>query len=259
MNPTQRKFTLIELLIVIAIIAVLAAMLLPALNQARERGKSATCQGNLKNIGAYEQSYASDFEDMMITDGPASNATGGGSFAAGLIYLGRVANYIPRTQWGRFLICPQNNGPKSVEMRSTGSFHWSNTYGLLGLAKNEAYDWRKLQRENGNFLHFPGGEGNLLYGCYAKLNRLKSASSIMLAVDTVVNPTKNLGQFFSDAYAMFQPSSGWDGNIWSGAHSGRANTAFFDGHVESLDKNGMLGLTRMGWRENNPENFIELK
>ena len=62
----QKHFTLIELLVVIAIIAILAAMLLPALQKARERGKASGCVNNLKQLSAATQSYAGDNNDYLV-------------------------------------------------------------------------------------------------------------------------------------------------------------------------------------------------
>ena len=67
----QRKifaFTLIELLVVISVISLLMAILLPALNKAREQGRIASCMANLRSIGQGIYLYAHD-NDGRLTPG----------------------------------------------------------------------------------------------------------------------------------------------------------------------------------------------
>ena len=61
----REKFTLIELLIVIAIIAILSAMLLPALGRARATAQGISCLNNLKQQSIYEINYQNDYNDWI--------------------------------------------------------------------------------------------------------------------------------------------------------------------------------------------------
>ena len=73
MKPSRKFFTLIELLVVIAIIAILAAMLLPALNAAKDRACATQCIGNVRQIGFAAMEYASDNKGFMPFGDQVSN------------------------------------------------------------------------------------------------------------------------------------------------------------------------------------------
>ena len=61
-----KRFSLIELLIVVAVIAILVGLLLPALNKARETAQAINCVSNLKQIGVGLAAYTADNDDYLI-------------------------------------------------------------------------------------------------------------------------------------------------------------------------------------------------
>ena len=127
----KTRFTLIELLIVIAIIALLAAMLLPALGKVKDQGRRTSCVNNLKQMSIQMMNYTNTFNDYVVpctwfvTDLP-------NAFNRALFWYHIVAgNYggSKEVRQGKFspkvLRCPADPSPKKLsEVTGTLSPNW---------------------------------------------------------------------------------------------------------------------------------------
>lgn len=126
----ESRFTLIELLVVIAIIAILAAILLPALQQARQRGFSAGCMSNQKQMGGIVQQYANDYQYIPWNNPlsrrwysmrqylPGSDIVK--ENAAGVTHTNLDSNEIIRRRVGIFF-CPQRYQHPLHRLRANGN------------------------------------------------------------------------------------------------------------------------------------------
>src|ERR1700685_1506079 len=72
----RTAFTLVELLVVIGIIAILVAVLLPALNKARQAAQETQCMSNLRQVGFGFQIYADANKGLLPEDGPDGSTSG---------------------------------------------------------------------------------------------------------------------------------------------------------------------------------------
>ncbi len=124
MIERHQIFTLIELLIVIAIIAILAAMMLPALNKARNKSVTIKCLSNLKQVGLSQGLYQHDFNMMFMNNNSDSMSSSkmpdsGWTWGGLLKYCGYIQHD------AKFIFCPEfvSKIPTVVEnnMRSYGA------------------------------------------------------------------------------------------------------------------------------------------
>ena len=84
----KKSFTLIELLVVIAIIAILAAMLLPALNGARERGRATSCLNQQSQLHRGFLLYAEDNNQFVFTNFTTTGVVSWGKYLKEQKYIG---------------------------------------------------------------------------------------------------------------------------------------------------------------------------
>lgn len=128
MGHKRKLFTLVELLIVIAIIAILASLLLPALKKASDSGKEAFCKGNLRQNHLNLMSYTVDFNDYM----PISIVVSSSSAWKNFVDLGYVRNT-------NIFDCPSDATRTPSSTTYPGNGHYYNYPWHKG--NNQAYIW----------------------------------------------------------------------------------------------------------------------
>jgi prepilin-type processing-associated H-X9-DG protein len=191
---------------VIAIIAILAAMLLPALNQAREKAKAISCASNQKQLGNATVMYTGDYEDWLLVDRSDSTHSGADECMRWRTQLsqylcGNAVDYTSRKIRTGVYACPSFQN--ALDAKWDGGYGWNWRY--LGLDPfNTTYKRIKVQQ-------------------------VKQPSGTIMIGDTA------LGLVDKDSARLHSPSTGavYIGN----RHNDSINVTWVDGHVTSEKRN----------------------
>ena len=126
--PEHGSFTLIELLVTIAVIAILAAMLLPALQNAREHARSITCTNNLKQIMMTMAMYVDDNGGRIPSWGGNITTSMGKWQSMLYAYMTRTTptdwGYVDGTQVRAPFACPSSNYTGLRNSTGIGGVHY---------------------------------------------------------------------------------------------------------------------------------------
>jgi prepilin-type N-terminal cleavage/methylation domain-containing protein/prepilin-type processing-associated H-X9-DG protein len=195
-------FTLVELLVVIAVIALLAAILFPVFARARENARRSSCQSNLRQIGLGILQYAQDYDELVPARQHASGSVSPRS------WRGMLQPYIKSADVFR---CPSNraNAANAADgiRRSYNCNGLSSTANLCGTA--------------------PMPE--IPTGTPVHLARIQNTAQLIL----VVEGREGFPEMRIDNNMYGSTTSYGRGDFFAG-HLGTANFLFADGHVKSL-------------------------
>ena len=219
MKRNLSNFTLIELLITIAIIAILAGMLLPALNAAREKAGALSCLSTLSNFGKMSMLYQNDFDGWC----PAINTQGDVKEVRWLRQLRSYANLPPRVSgggdyWPKAYICPNATLALSTTVASEpGCFSLIYSYGINresfpSYAEHAAGAYRGIRN--------------------TQINRPSVKIAQTDATDWMVCYERaNKANYYDVRGEQFESSS--YNNVPAYRHSARLNLTYHDGHAGS--------------------------
>ena len=232
-----RIFTLIELLIVIAIIAILAAMLMPALNKAKEKVRAIACLNNLKTIGTAQAGYSGDFQEWIVPCAQTANtkwadSDHGGSWWGTLGGLGGKANYGVSLKMEDGVI------------RSGGTFDCPSEKVAFGSPSEKKYNQAKyIMNVIGGRAIARGTTPNPNTDYARRLTCVKYPSEAVFAADSLAYLSYNMVQtanicFFSFRHGAGDPrTSNTELPVWV---TGSCNVLYMDGHAVGVKSRQLM-------------------